>query len=87
MLRRLQNGESIPVSEFTDRYDPVSRLILENGGILPFAKRLKEGEVLLPKVSSEKRPMTMIEKMISNKLLGVNGEIGYVKPVTRFLLK
>ena len=44
MLKRLQNGESIPVSEFTDRYDPVSRLILENGGILPFAKRLKEGE-------------------------------------------
>ncbi len=80
MLKRLQNGESIPVSEFTGRYDPVSRLILENGGILPFAKRLKEGEVLLPKVSSEKRPMTMIEKMISNKLLGVNGEIGYVKP-------
>jgi len=80
ILKRLQNGENISISEFTGSYDPVSRLILENGGILPFAKRLKEGEVILPEINSEKRSMTMIEKMISNKLLGRNGEIGYVKP-------
>ena len=80
MLKRLQNKESIPLSEFTKKYDPVSSLILENGGILPFAKRLKEGTVELPEFSTQERPMTMIEKLVSNKLLGTNGKKSFVKP-------
>ena len=44
VLRRLQDGESIRLSEFTSKYDSISRLILESGGILPFAKRLQEGD-------------------------------------------
>ena len=80
MLKRLQNKESIPLSEFTKKYDPVSSLILENGGILPFAKRLKEGAVELPEFSTEERPMTMIEKLVSNKLLGTDGKKRFVKP-------
>ena len=35
MLERLQSGESIPLSEFTEQYDPVTRLILENGASYP----------------------------------------------------
>ncbi|MEE2629948.1 MAG: aconitase family protein [Candidatus Thermoplasmatota archaeon] len=80
MLKRLQGGESIPLSEFTSKFDPVSGLILESGGILPFAKRLKEGSVDLPENSTGRRKMTMVEKMIANKLLGTNGELGFVKP-------
>ena len=80
MLMRLQNNEKIPLAEFTKKFDPVSSLILENGGILPFAKRLKEGSVELPDFSTQERPMTMIEKLVSNKLLGMNGEKRYVKP-------
>ena len=80
MLMRLQNKERIPLSEFTKKYDPVSSLILENGGILPFAKRLKEGTVVLPEFSTQERPMTMIEKLVSNKLLGTNGKKRFVKP-------
>tara|TARA_B100000959_G_scaffold223274_1_gene236609 strand:- start:2482 stop:4476 length:1995 start_codon:yes stop_codon:yes gene_type:complete len=80
ILMRLQNKERIPLSEFTKKYDPVSSLILENGGILPFAKRLKEGTVVLPEFSTQERPMTMIEKLVSNKLLGANGKKRFVKP-------
>jgi len=80
MLMRLQNKERIPLSEFTKKYDPVSSLILENGGILPFAKRLGEGTVVLPEFSTQERPMTMIEKLVSNKLLGTNGKKRFVKP-------
>ncbi len=80
ILMRLQNKERIPLSEFTKKYDPVSSLILENGGILPFAKRLKEGTVVLPEFSTQERPMTMIEKLVSNKLLGTNGKKRFVKP-------
>ena len=80
MLERLQNGESIELDEFTGKYDPVTKLIVENGGIFPFAKRMKDGDIELPEVSSEPVPMTMAEKMISNKLLGQDGIRGYVKP-------
>ena len=80
MLERLQSGESISLNEFTADYDPVTRLIIENGGILPFAKILKEGDISLPELKTKPRPMTMIEKMIANKLLGQNGTARYVKP-------
>ena len=80
MLEKLQAGESIPLNEFTSQYDPVTRLIVENGGILPFARRLGDGEVSLPELNTGPRPMTMVEKMVSNKLLGKNGSARYVKP-------
>ena len=80
ILERLQSGESISLNEFTSEYDPVTRLIIENGGILPFAKSLKEGNISLPELKTGARPMTMVEKMIANKLLGQNGSARYVKP-------
>ncbi len=80
ILERLQSGESISLNEFTSEYDPVTRLIIENGGILPFAKSLKEGNISLPELKTGPRPMTMVEKMIANKLLGQNGSARYVKP-------
>ena len=80
MLIRLQAGESIPLAEFTSGYDPVTRIIVENGGILPFARRLKEGSITLPEVNTEARPMTMVERMISKKLLGQSGGTRFVQP-------
>ena len=80
MLERLQEGERIPLTEFTEGYDPISKLILESGGILPFAKRLKSGDVILPSNDCAQRPMNMIEKMISSKLLGSDDGFGFVKP-------
>ena len=80
MLERLQDGEIVPLSEFTEKYDPVTRLILENGGILPFAKKLEGGEVVLPKLSTNEKPMTMVEKIISNKLIGRGDSRCFVSP-------
>lgn len=80
LLSRLQTGEVIPLSEFTKKYDPVTRLILENGGILPFAKKLREGLIDLPAVSQKPKPMTMVEKIIARKLIGKGKEECYVSP-------
>ncbi|MGY8644982.1 MAG: aconitase family protein [Candidatus Poseidoniales archaeon] len=80
ILERLQNGEKIALSEFTKKYDPVTKMILENGGILPFAKELKAGNVKLPEVNKIPHPMTIAEKIISNKLITKNKEKGYLKP-------
>ena len=70
MLQRLQNGESIPLSEFTGQYDPVTQLIVEHGGLFPFAKALKGGELDLAPLSTTQRPMTMAEHIISRNLVG-----------------
>ncbi|MEE3083554.1 MAG: aconitase family protein [Candidatus Thermoplasmatota archaeon] len=80
ILKRLQNGEIIGLNEFTEKYDPVTRLIVENGGILPFALKLENGDVSLPEVSHIYRNMTMAEKIIARKLIGQNGATRFVSP-------
>jgi 3-isopropylmalate/(R)-2-methylmalate dehydratase large subunit len=70
MLERLQNSESIPLSEFTSRYDPVTKLIIENGGLFPFAEKLKSEQISLPPLETPECPMTMAEKIIARNLVG-----------------
>ena len=50
LLTRLQKGRLYRYLN-SQKYDPVTRLILENGGILPFAMKLREGLIDLPAVS------------------------------------
>ncbi|MEK9731301.1 MAG: aconitase family protein [Candidatus Poseidoniales archaeon] len=70
MLERLQNGEELQLHEFTKKYDPVTKLILEHGGLFPFAQALNDGSIQLPPISTPFRPMTMAEKIIANNLVG-----------------
>ena len=70
MLERLQNNEEIPLSEFTSRYDPVTKLIIENGVLFPFAEKLKSEQISLPPLDTPECPMTMAEKIIARNLVG-----------------
>jgi len=70
ILKRLQNGEAISLSEFTERYDPVTQTVIENGGLFAFASKLSNGEISLPPLNTEDRPMTMAEKIIARNLVG-----------------
>ena len=70
MLERLQRGEEIELSEFTSQYDEVTQIILEKGGLFPFAKALKRKEIELPPIQTPVRPMTMAEKIIARNLVG-----------------
>jgi len=70
ILSRLQNGENIPLSEFTKKYDPVTQKVIENGGLFAFASKLSSGEITLPPLNTDHRPMTMAEKIIARNLVG-----------------
>ena len=70
ILKRLQNGESIPLDEFTDKYDPVTKLIVESGGLFAFAEKLKSGKIALAPLDTPDGPMTMAEKIIARNLVG-----------------
>ncbi len=74
MLARLQNGESIELREFYEQYDPVTQLVVQHGGLFPFAKALAASEVELPAPDTGERPMTMTEKVLAAHLVGADGE-------------
>jgi 3-isopropylmalate/(R)-2-methylmalate dehydratase large subunit len=73
VLRRLQAGEEIALDEFMEGYDPITRLIVEAGGLFPFSKALKLGEIEVPASTTGERPMNMGEKVVARHLLGGDG--------------
>lgn len=80
MLERLQSGEGIPLEEFYAEYDPITKVIVQQGGLFPFAKALAAGEIELPLPDTSRRPMTMGEKILAAHMLGAPEGLRYVKP-------
>jgi len=78
VIRRLQAGEGIPLEEFCDGWDPITQIVIRQGGLFPFSKALAAGEIELPKPHTGPRPMTMAEKILARHMLG-DGPV-YVKP-------
>ena len=76
MLIRLQAGEGVPLEELYKKYDPISQLIVREGGLFPFSKALERGELELPHPDTPPRPMTMGEKILARHLRAGD----YVKP-------
>jgi 3-isopropylmalate/(R)-2-methylmalate dehydratase large subunit len=68
-LERLQAGAELPLDEFTERFDPVTRAIVESGGLFPFIRRIQRGEYAPPKLAHPPRPMTMAEKILAAHLV------------------
>ncbi|HRJ77675.1 MAG: 3-isopropylmalate dehydratase large subunit [Planctomycetes bacterium] len=78
-LKRLQAGETLKLSEFTGKYDAVTRAMLEAGGLFPFSAKVAKGEIKPPKHTTQRRGMTMAEKLIATHLVAGQGE-PFVKP-------
>jgi 3-isopropylmalate/(R)-2-methylmalate dehydratase large subunit len=85
MLRRLEAGESIPLSEFTRGHDAITALIIESGGLLPFCARLDKKQITVPAPGTSARPMNITEKILASKLLPGQGT--HVKPGDAVLVK
>jgi homoaconitase/3-isopropylmalate dehydratase large subunit len=79
VLLRLQAGEAVAFDEFTRGSDPVTRLVIERGGLFPFTLAYARGEVLLPALETKARPMTLAEKILAAHVVGAGGPV-YVKP-------
>lgn len=78
VLERLQNGEGVPLEEFYRDYDPITQLIVQEGGLFPFAKAVAAGELELPTPDTAARDMTMAEKILARHQLEPG--TGYVQP-------
>jgi homoaconitase/3-isopropylmalate dehydratase large subunit len=77
-IRRLQAGEGIPLEEFCEGWDPITQIVIRQGGLFPFSKALAAGEIELPKPHTGPRPMTMAEKILARHMSGAGPH--YVKP-------
>src|SRR5689334_23104474 len=89
ILRRLERGEAIALDELTRGKDPITKLLIEHGGLFKFAAALKRGEVKLPPVATTRRPMNMAEKILARHAVrdgGAAGEV-FVKPGDALLIK
>jgi 3-isopropylmalate/(R)-2-methylmalate dehydratase large subunit len=80
MLLRLERGEGIPIEEFLRGVDPITRIVIREGGLFPFSKALAAGEISLPAPETGRRPMTMAEKILARHMVGADATQCYVKP-------
>jgi 3-isopropylmalate/(R)-2-methylmalate dehydratase large subunit len=80
MLVRLQRGEEIPLAEFTAKYDPVTRAMLEAGGLFPFSARVQAGSIRVLVPATPARPMTMAEKILAAHLVGAERGRAHLAP-------
>jgi 3-isopropylmalate/(R)-2-methylmalate dehydratase large subunit len=91
LIERIRDGEEIPLEEFTSGLDPISRSIVEYGGLFNYNKARLAGEVSPPSLSvppasaggsGALRPMNIVEKIIARHAFVKAGQVGVdaVKP-------
>ncbi|MDI1443224.1 aconitase family protein [Polyangium sp. 6x1] len=69
VLDRVKRGEEIPISEFTRGLDPISRDVVEYGGLFTYNKARLAGEVSPPTLDTPARPMTLCEKILASRAI------------------
>src|SRR6266850_2479864 len=82
LIDRIRLGEEIALSEFTKGLDPISKDIVEYGGLFNYNKARLAGAVSPPPLETKKRPMTIVEKIIARHAFVCAGKVGVeaVKP-------
>jgi 3-isopropylmalate/(R)-2-methylmalate dehydratase large subunit len=92
LIGRIRRGEEIPLDEFTKGLDPISKDIVEYGGLFNYNKARLAGQVAPPALSvpaasadgstKRPRPMNIVEKIIARHAFVKAGHIGVesVKP-------
>jgi 3-isopropylmalate/(R)-2-methylmalate dehydratase large subunit len=82
LIDKIRSGEEIPLSVFTKGEDEITRQVIEYGGLFPFNVARLQGKVLLPPITTKKRPMTLAEKIFARHMITGPDRVGVeaVKP-------
>jgi len=76
LIERIRRGEEIPLTEFTKGLDPISQDIVTYGGLFNYNKARLTGQISPPAITTTKRPMTIVEKIIARHAFVTAGKIG-----------
>jgi 3-isopropylmalate/(R)-2-methylmalate dehydratase large subunit len=82
LIDQIRAGEEIPLNEFTAGEDEITKQVIEYGGLFPFNVARMQKKVFLPPIKTEKRPMTLAEKIFARHMINEKREVGVpsVKP-------
>ncbi len=82
LIDTIRGGNEMPLSEFTQGEDEITRQIIEHGGLFNFNVARMQGKVFLPPIETKKRPMTLAEKIFARHMIGAGEKLGVeaVKP-------
>jgi 3-isopropylmalate/(R)-2-methylmalate dehydratase large subunit len=82
LIDEIRGEKEIPLNEFTAGEDEITRQVIEYGGLFPFNVARMQKKVFLPAIKTEKRPMTVAEKIFARHMLNDKGEpsVPNVKP-------
>jgi len=82
LIDKIRAGAEIPLSEFTQGEDEITRQIIEHGGLFNFNVARLQGKVSLPAIETKRRPMTLAEKIFARHMIDARGNVGVdaVKP-------
>ena len=76
LIDKVRAGEEIPLAEFTNGEDEITRQVIEYGGLFPFNVARLQKKVFLPPIKTAKRPMTVAEKIFARHMLDAQGNGG-----------
>ncbi len=65
LIDKIRNGEDLSLSAFTKGLDDISRQIVEFGGLFNYNVARMQGKATVAAITTEKRPMTLGEKIIA----------------------
>jgi len=68
LIDKIRAGEEIALNEFTAGEDDITRQVIEYGGLFPFNVARLQKKVFLPPIKTEKRPMTLAEKIFASHM-------------------
>src|SRR6266404_4239168 len=82
LIEKVRAGDEIPLSEFTAGEDEITQQVIEYGGLFPFNVARMQKKVFLPPLRTDKRPMTIAEKIFARHMLNEKSHQGvpHVKP-------
>jgi len=76
LIDRIRSGEEVALSEFTAGEDEITRQVIEYGGLFPFNVARMQGKVSLPQLRTEKRGMTLAEKIFARHMIQSTNRAG-----------
>jgi len=88
LIDQIRAGAEVPLSEFTAGEDEITRQVIEYGGLFPFNVARMQKKVFLPAIQTEKRPMTLAEKIFARHMTDDKsvrpGDTGFARADLRF---
>jgi 3-isopropylmalate/(R)-2-methylmalate dehydratase large subunit len=76
LIARIRAGEAIPLAEFLEGHDALTREVIRAGGLATFAKGRREGRVQVAGPVRAAQPMTYAEKLLARAAVASDGSVG-----------